>query len=360
MNSRGRRDRPSGGKGRSGAARGPEKKFAKRGFAAKGDGDKRPYAARPEGAKSSKGTTVLVMNGRSRARTSARAMIVAVTSAPTSRPASARNTAATIAGRAANEATRDPLRNSQEKKHDDKRSYSPRGEGFRKDGERPRGDRAYSPGLHATAMLRNASENSAATKSFRAAAIATNVGRARNMAAVRIGIRIGGRPEPGRSATQVRPIIAVAIRVRRATTPKTLKSAAMTSRAMTSRGTHAAVRNVHVFRARARIGRIIQLESARIESGRSSSARGKIAASGEMTGRSIRAANRVRSNETPTGRAGTTRTRVRFSPSVRLSEVAAPIASDRPRNAARHGRPAKKIRRAHRQGCVACRTCLPA
>ena len=39
--SRGRRDRPTGGKGRSGAARGPEKKFAKRGFAGKSDGDKR-------------------------------------------------------------------------------------------------------------------------------------------------------------------------------------------------------------------------------------------------------------------------------------------------------------------------------
>ena len=43
--SRGRRDRPSGGKGRSGAARGPEKKFAKRGFG-KGDGEKRPYAGK--------------------------------------------------------------------------------------------------------------------------------------------------------------------------------------------------------------------------------------------------------------------------------------------------------------------------
>jgi len=55
--SRGRRDRPSGGKGRSGTARGPEKKFAKRGFAGKGDSDKRdgerrPYAARSDGAKS--------------------------------------------------------------------------------------------------------------------------------------------------------------------------------------------------------------------------------------------------------------------------------------------------------------------
>jgi 23S rRNA pseudouridine2605 synthase len=46
-----RRDRPSGGKGRSGAARGPEKKFAKRGFAGKSDGDKRPYTPRPDGDK---------------------------------------------------------------------------------------------------------------------------------------------------------------------------------------------------------------------------------------------------------------------------------------------------------------------
>jgi 23S rRNA pseudouridine2605 synthase len=55
--SRGRRDRPSGGKGRSGVARGPEKKFAKRGFAGKdfagkGDGDKRPYAGKSDGPRS--------------------------------------------------------------------------------------------------------------------------------------------------------------------------------------------------------------------------------------------------------------------------------------------------------------------
>jgi 23S rRNA pseudouridine2605 synthase len=59
--SRGRRDRQGdgrgragGGKGRSGAARGPEKKFAKRGFAGKGDGDgeRRPYAGKSDGAKS--------------------------------------------------------------------------------------------------------------------------------------------------------------------------------------------------------------------------------------------------------------------------------------------------------------------
>jgi 23S rRNA pseudouridine2605 synthase len=48
---RGRRDGPSGGKGRSGAARGPDKKFAKRGFAGKSGGDKRPYTPRPDGEK---------------------------------------------------------------------------------------------------------------------------------------------------------------------------------------------------------------------------------------------------------------------------------------------------------------------
>ncbi len=51
--SRGRRDRPGGGgKGRSGAARGPDKKFAKRGFADKGDGgERKPYAAKPYAGK---------------------------------------------------------------------------------------------------------------------------------------------------------------------------------------------------------------------------------------------------------------------------------------------------------------------
>jgi 23S rRNA pseudouridine2605 synthase len=62
--SRGRRDRPGdgkgragGGKGRSGAARGPEKKFAKRGFAGKdfagkSEGERRPYAGKSDGFKS--------------------------------------------------------------------------------------------------------------------------------------------------------------------------------------------------------------------------------------------------------------------------------------------------------------------
>src|SRR5436305_1856186 len=44
--SRGRRDGPP--KGRSGKPRGPEKKFAKRGFAGKRDGDRRPPAGKRE------------------------------------------------------------------------------------------------------------------------------------------------------------------------------------------------------------------------------------------------------------------------------------------------------------------------
>src|SRR3979490_2576059 len=50
--SRGRRDRPTGGKGRSGAAPGAAKNSAKRDFAGKSDGERRPYAGKSDGAKS--------------------------------------------------------------------------------------------------------------------------------------------------------------------------------------------------------------------------------------------------------------------------------------------------------------------
>src|ERR1700758_1223529 len=46
--SRGRRDRPGGGKGRSGKPRGPDKKFAKRGFEPKAP---RAFAGKHEGDK---------------------------------------------------------------------------------------------------------------------------------------------------------------------------------------------------------------------------------------------------------------------------------------------------------------------
>ena len=105
--SRGRRDRPSGGKGRSGAARGPEKKFAKRGFA-EAEGERRyPSGSKPFAKRDD-------------------------------RPRGGGDEARSFRPR--------------EDRGGDKRPYAPRGEGFRKereqlrgdrrDGDRPRGDRA--------------------------------------------------------------------------------------------------------------------------------------------------------------------------------------------------------------------------
>jgi 23S rRNA pseudouridine2605 synthase len=54
-NARGRRDRPPGGKRRSGAARGPEKKLAKRGFPARDEGSKRPSTGKRAGANKAAG-----------------------------------------------------------------------------------------------------------------------------------------------------------------------------------------------------------------------------------------------------------------------------------------------------------------
>src|SRR3954465_6881147 len=46
-----RRGRDGPPKGRSGKPRGPDKKFAKRGFAGKSDGERRPYAGKSDGAR---------------------------------------------------------------------------------------------------------------------------------------------------------------------------------------------------------------------------------------------------------------------------------------------------------------------
>ncbi|HTB03690.1 MAG TPA: pseudouridine synthase [Bradyrhizobium sp.] len=155
--SRGRRDRPPSGKGRSGAARGPEKKFAKRGFAGKGDGEKRPFAGKSDGPRTygkkpysgpgkpyagkregppprrDDGDTPRPprFNRDDRPRSDDRG--------GDKRPYTPRGDAR-------------PAARFQDKKFGDrkpytpreggeKRPYTPRGEGFRKDGDRPRGDR---------------------------------------------------------------------------------------------------------------------------------------------------------------------------------------------------------------------------
>jgi 23S rRNA pseudouridine2605 synthase len=180
--SRGRRDRPGGGKGRagggksragggkgrSGAARGPEKKFAKRGFGARDDGERRPYAGKSDGAKpfgrkpyagkrdgderpprrdfGDRPRTRFDRDERPRGdrprkdfrarddRDGEKRSFEPRGERPNydrdDRPPRRSRDDARSAGRFA------------DKKFGDKRPYAPRGEGFRKDGDRPRGGRS--------------------------------------------------------------------------------------------------------------------------------------------------------------------------------------------------------------------------
>ena len=181
--SRGRRDRPGtgragGGKGRSGAARGPEKKFAKRGFAGKDDGERRPYAGKSDGAKSfGKKPYAGKRDDRPPRRDDDRPPRRDFGDRPQrfSRDDRPRGDRADRGPRKDfrpredrdgekrafkprgdrpnyDRNDRPPRRNRDdarpagrfsEKKFGDKRPYTPRSESFRKDGERPRGDRPY-------------------------------------------------------------------------------------------------------------------------------------------------------------------------------------------------------------------------
>lgn len=168
--SRGRRDRPGGGKGRSGAARGPEKKFAKRGVADKGDGgERRPYAGKPDRAKPYEkkpyaGGGKPYAGKRDDDRPPRRDRDGAAPRARSDRPSGDRprfNREDRPAGdkrpytprggdRDARPAARFSDRKFGDKKpyaprdgEGEKRPFKPRGEGFRKDGDRPRSDRPY-------------------------------------------------------------------------------------------------------------------------------------------------------------------------------------------------------------------------
>jgi len=168
--SRGRRDRPGGGKGRSGAARGPEKKFAKRGVADKDDGgERRPYAGKPDRAKPYEkkpyaGGGKPYAGKRDDDRPPRRERDGAAPRARSDRPSGDRprfNREDRPAGdkrpytprggdRDARPAARFSDRKFGDKKpyaprdgEGEKRPFKPRGEGFRKDGDRPRSDRPY-------------------------------------------------------------------------------------------------------------------------------------------------------------------------------------------------------------------------
>jgi 23S rRNA pseudouridine2605 synthase len=166
-NSRGRRDRPSGGKGRSGAARGPEKKFAKRGFGkSEGgarDGERRPYAGKPEDARSyAKKPYAGKRDGDAPRRDYGDAPRPrgdrAFGDRPPRKDFRARDDRggekrpytprgergdARPAGRFSDRKFSDKKPYTPRDRDGEKRPYSPRGEGFRKDRDRPQGDRPY-------------------------------------------------------------------------------------------------------------------------------------------------------------------------------------------------------------------------
>jgi len=155
--SRGRRDRPSGGKGRSGAARGPDKKFAKRDFAGKSDGEKRPYAAKSYAGKSygaksdgAKSYGKKPYSGPGKPYAGKREGPPPRRDGDAPRPQRFNRD---DRPRGDDRGDKRPARQFADRKFGDKkpyasregggekRAYTPRGEGFRKDGDRPRGDR---------------------------------------------------------------------------------------------------------------------------------------------------------------------------------------------------------------------------
>src|SRR5439155_360086 len=141
--SRGRRDRPSGGKGRSGAARGPEKKFAKRGdrpFAGRptrgGDDEKRSFKPREDRGGEKRHYTP--RGDRPNFNRDDRAPRWDRKGDPRDRDD------ARPAGRFSDRKFGDKKPYTPREGGGEKRPYTPRGEGFRKDGDRPRGDRPFS------------------------------------------------------------------------------------------------------------------------------------------------------------------------------------------------------------------------
>ena len=169
--SRGRRDRPSGGKGRSGVPRGPEKKFANRGFAG-AEGEK-SYAKRPSSgagkpygnredrrprrdhgdAPRPRGDRPFADRPSRGGDGEKRAFRPREDRGGDKRPYTPRGDRPSY-NRGDRGDARPAARFSDKKFGDrkpyapreggEKRPYAPRGEGFRKDGDRPRGDRPYS------------------------------------------------------------------------------------------------------------------------------------------------------------------------------------------------------------------------
>ena len=197
-----------------------------------------------------------------------------------------------------------------------------------------------------TATVRKASENLAATRSFRAAhriAVRARISEIDLSAAI---------PSRGRSAMRARATMRV-LPVRRAMARGISTSRALTNRVTTSPASVAT--SARVFRSRVKIAPSSIVRSLTVLAKAATTARSSIVrVRSAMPGRSIRATKRDHQMVFQNGRAATTRTTARFSPSARRSGAVAPIASAAPRSAVRRRvRRGKEIRRAHRQGGVA-------
>jgi 23S rRNA pseudouridine2605 synthase len=169
---RGRRDRPAGGRdkpgGRSGKPRGPEKKFAKRGFAGKpdrGESEKRPYAGKRDGDASRPRRSYgdaprparfnrddRPARGGDRPDRSPRKDFRSREGGGEKRPYVKRDDGPRGERPRFNREDRAPRGDRgearpagrfAEKKYGEKRSYTPRGEGFRQDGDRPQRERSF-------------------------------------------------------------------------------------------------------------------------------------------------------------------------------------------------------------------------
>jgi 23S rRNA pseudouridine2605 synthase len=162
--SRGRRDGPAGGKGRSGKPRGPDKKFAKRGFGPKrgeADGDKPRFRRddRPRGDRPFRDRPARDGDGEKRAFKprgdrpkfdrdgDRRPFKPREDRDGDKRPYTPRGDrdGARAAARFSDRKFGEKKPYASRVRDGDERPYTPRGEGFRKDGDRPRGDRPYSP-----------------------------------------------------------------------------------------------------------------------------------------------------------------------------------------------------------------------
>jgi 23S rRNA pseudouridine2605 synthase len=138
--SRGRRDRKPPGKGRSGVPRGPEKKFAKRGFGSKTEGERRPYAGKRDD-RSPRRDDRDAPRGRSDRPYGDRPSRGSEGEKHSFRPRDDRGGDARPARFHDRKfGDKKPYTPREDR---EKRPYTPRGEGFRKDGDQPRGDRPF-------------------------------------------------------------------------------------------------------------------------------------------------------------------------------------------------------------------------